>query len=95
MTSVLYRSHFISAPLIPFIIVGTHIKARSHDVEFPYSNMIKCGVCGGFLTAELKKGKYILSLQRLSQKRVQEKLLYKPRQDRQSYFRDIKTLKIQ
>lgn len=39
--------------------LGTQTKARSHTVEFPYSNMIKCGVCGGFLTAELKKGKYV------------------------------------
>lgn len=34
-------------------------KVRSHDVEFPYTNLIRCGVCGCFLTAELKKGKYI------------------------------------
>lgn len=39
--------------------LGTLIRTRSHSVEFPYSNMIKCGVCGGYLTAELKKGKYI------------------------------------
>lgn len=39
--------------------LGTQIKARSHTVEFPYSNMIQCGVCGGFLTAELKKGRYV------------------------------------
>ena len=34
-------------------------KARSHNVDFAYSNIIKCGVCGGVLTGELKKGKYI------------------------------------
>lgn len=34
-------------------------KARTHDVEFPYTGIIKCGHCGCQLTAELKKGKYI------------------------------------
>jgi len=34
-------------------------KARSHTVKFPYTNLIKCGVCGCYLTAELKKGKYV------------------------------------
>ena len=34
-------------------------KARSHDVEFTYTGLIKCGHCGCQLTAELKKGKYI------------------------------------
>lgn len=34
-------------------------KARSHDVEFSYMGLIKCGHCGCQLTAELKKGKYI------------------------------------
>lgn len=34
-------------------------KARTHDVEFPYTGVIKCGHCGCQLTAELKKGKYI------------------------------------
>ena len=34
-------------------------KARSHDVEFNYVGLIKCGYCGCQLTAELKKGKYI------------------------------------
>ncbi len=34
-------------------------KVRSHDVEFPYTNFIQCGHCGCFLTAELKKEKYI------------------------------------
>ncbi len=39
--------------------LGSLVRARSHNVEFPYTNMIKCGVCGNYLTAELKKGKYI------------------------------------
>ena len=34
-------------------------KARTHDVEFAYKGLIKCGHCGCQLTAELKKGKYI------------------------------------
>lgn len=34
-------------------------KARTHDVEFPYTGVIRCGYCGCQLTAELKKGKYI------------------------------------
>lgn len=34
-------------------------KSRTHDVEFPYTGIIKCGYCGCQLTAELKKGKYI------------------------------------
>lgn len=34
-------------------------RARTHDVEFPYTGIIKCGHCGCQLTAELKKGKYI------------------------------------
>ena len=34
-------------------------KARTHDVEFPYTGIFKCGHCGCQLTAELKKGKYI------------------------------------
>lgn len=34
-------------------------KARTHDVEFPYTGIIRCGYCGCQLTAELKKGKYI------------------------------------
>ena len=34
-------------------------KARTHNVEFPYTGLIKCGHCGCQLTAELKKGKYI------------------------------------
>ena len=34
-------------------------KSRSHDVEFAYAGLIKCGHCGCQLTAELKKGKYV------------------------------------
>ena len=34
-------------------------KARTHDVHFDYTGLIKCGHCGCQLTAELKKGKYI------------------------------------
>ena len=34
-------------------------RARTHNVEFTYSGLIKCGHCGCQLTAELKKGKYI------------------------------------
>lgn len=30
-------------------------KSRSHDIEFAYSGLIKCGHCGCQLTAELKK----------------------------------------
>lgn len=34
-------------------------KARTHDIEFAYTGLIKCGYCGCQLTAELKKGKYV------------------------------------
>lgn len=34
-------------------------KSRSHDTEFAYTGLIRCGYCGCQLTAELKKGKYI------------------------------------
>lgn len=34
-------------------------KAKTHNVEFPYTNLIRCEKCGCFLTAELKKGQYI------------------------------------
>ena len=34
-------------------------KARTHDIQFDYVGLIKCGHCGCQLTAELKKGKYI------------------------------------
>lgn len=34
-------------------------KARTHDREFLYTGLIKCGHCGCQLTAELKKGKYV------------------------------------
>ncbi len=34
-------------------------KSKSKKGMFPYTNLIKCGVCGCSLTAELKKNKYI------------------------------------
>lgn len=34
-------------------------KARTHDVQFDYVGLIRCGHCGCQLTAELKKKKYI------------------------------------
>lgn len=34
-------------------------KSKSKKGLFPYTNFIKCGVCGCSLTAEIKKGKYI------------------------------------
>ncbi len=34
-------------------------KARTHDIEFNYTGLIRCGHCGCQLTAELKKGRYI------------------------------------
>jgi hypothetical protein len=34
-------------------------KAKTHNVEFDYVGVIRCGHCGCQLTAELKKGKYI------------------------------------
>lgn len=34
-------------------------KSRSHDKEFYYTGILKCGHCGCQLTAELKKGKYV------------------------------------
>lgn len=36
-----------------------HSKARSHDVEFAYTGLIRCEYCGCQLTAELKKGRYV------------------------------------
>ena len=30
---------------------------RKHDVQFPYTSLIRCSHCGCFLTAELQKGK--------------------------------------
>ena len=39
--------------------LGGVVRARTHDVEFAYTGLIKCGHCGCQLTAELKKGKYI------------------------------------
>ena len=34
-------------------------KTRSHNVVFPYTGLITCGICGCQFTAELKKGRYI------------------------------------
>lgn len=34
-------------------------KSKSRKGEFPYTNLIKCGLCGCYLTAEIKKNKYI------------------------------------
>ena len=34
-------------------------KTRKHTVKFPYLNLIKCGECGSYMTAELKKGRYV------------------------------------
>ncbi len=34
-------------------------KQKSHKGIFPYTGLIKCGLCGCYLTAEIKKGKYI------------------------------------
>lgn len=34
-------------------------KAKSKYRNFAYTNMIKCGVCGCYLTADIKKGKYV------------------------------------
>lgn len=36
-----------------------YTKTRSHDIEFDYAGLIRCGHCGCQMTAELKKGKYI------------------------------------
>ena len=45
MTSVLYRSHFISAPLIPFVIKNTNLllnngfnKSDDSVEEYPFTN---------------------------------------------------------
>lgn len=34
-------------------------KAKSHNEEFPYQGLIRCGICNGMLSPELKKGKYV------------------------------------
>lgn len=34
-------------------------RARTHDTEFLYTGLIRCGHCGCQMTAELKKGKYV------------------------------------
>lgn len=39
--------------------LGGVVRTRTHDVQFPYQGLIRCGECGGLLTPELKKKKYI------------------------------------
>ncbi len=34
-------------------------KAKTHDEQFPYQGLMRCSVCGGMLSPELKKGKYV------------------------------------
>ncbi len=34
-------------------------RAKTHDVIFPYQGLIRCAVCGGILSPELKKKKYV------------------------------------
>ncbi len=40
------------------LLVSTN-KPKSRKGLFPYTNLIKCGLCGCYMTAEIKKGKYI------------------------------------
>lgn len=40
------------------ILINPH-KSKSKKGLFPYTNLIRCSMCGCLLTAELKKGKYI------------------------------------
>ncbi len=37
--------------------LGGVVRARTHDVQFPYQGLFRCGMCGGLLTPELKKKK--------------------------------------
>ena len=48
-----------SANLFVHVQSNNPSKARTHDIQFDYVGLIKCGHCGCQLTAELKKGKYI------------------------------------
>ena len=41
------------------MILHKPYKNKSRKGLFPYSNLIKCGICGCALTAEIKKDKYI------------------------------------
>lgn len=34
-------------------------RARTHDLKFPYQGFLKCSSCGGILSPELKRGKYV------------------------------------
>ena len=43
---------------VQYILINP-FKSKSRKGMFHYTNLIKCGVCGCALTAELKKGKYI------------------------------------
>ena len=37
--------------------LGGVVRTRTHDIQFPYQGLFKCGFCGGLLTPELKKKK--------------------------------------
>ena len=37
--------------------MGRVVRTRTHDIQFPYQGLFKCGFCGGLLTPELKKKK--------------------------------------
>ncbi len=37
--------------------LGGIVRTRTHDIQFPYQGLFKCGICGGMLTPELKKKK--------------------------------------
>ena len=37
--------------------LGGVVRTRTHDIQFPYQGLFKCGICGGMLTPELKKKK--------------------------------------
>ena len=39
--------------------LGGISKAKTHNIEFTYQGLIRCSVCGGMLSPELKKKKYI------------------------------------
>ena len=41
-------------------ILMSPYKSKSRKGLFPYTNLIRCGVCGCMLTAEIKKEKYRL-----------------------------------
>ena len=37
--------------------LGGVVRTRTHDIQFPYQGLFKCGICDGMLTPELKKKK--------------------------------------